>query len=160
MLGLSLLLPALLVADTEPASSPRVIARGPWAYVTASGDEKAQQLVIKSAADLVKNTPFKDRDAEAKVVEKAATAEVAKALKVKDIDWAKQMLVVVTAGTKGSGGYRIEITGLKVKDKELIVSWKLHAPKGAATAALTHPATMALVPRFTGKAVFDPPAKK
>jgi hypothetical protein len=160
MLGLTLIVPALLLADSEPTTTPRVIAQGPWAYVTASGDEKAQQLVIRSAADLVTNTPFKDRDAPKAAVEKAATAELAKALKVKTIDWSKQMLVVVTAGTKGSGGYRLEITGLKLKDKVLTVSWKLEAPKGAATAALTHPAKVALVPRHAGKVAFDPPAKK
>jgi PrcB C-terminal len=158
MLGLTLIVPALFLADAEPEKAPRVIAQGRWAY--AGRDGKAKQLVIKSAADLVANTPFKDRDAPQQVVEKAATAELTKALKVKDIDWSKQMLVVVTAGTRRSGGYRLEITGLKVKDKELVVSWKLHAPKGAATAALTHPATVALVPRHAGKVAFDPPAKK
>jgi len=158
MLGLSLLVPALLLADSEPKQAPRVIAQARWAY--AGRDGKAKQFVIRSAADLVANTPFKDRDAPQQVLEKAATAEVAKALKVKDIDWSKQMLVVVTAGTKRSGGYRVEVTGLKVKDKQLTVAWKLHAPKGAATAALTHPATVALVPRHAGKVAFDPPAKK
>ncbi len=149
-------------ADAEPAPRMKVEASAPWRYGQA--DPKvaggSQQLVLRSAAELVAATPYRDRDALPAVVEKAATADLAGQLKVKQIDWKKQMLLVVTAGTQRSGGYRVEVTGLKVKDNTLTVSWKLHPPKGFATAALTHPGVVVLVPRFTGKVLFDPPAKK
>ena len=48
----------------------------------------------------------------------------------------------------------------KAKDKVLTVAWKLHPPKGFATAAFTHPATVILVPKFAGTVRFDPPGTK
>jgi len=54
----------------------------------------------------------------------------------------------------------VDVTGLEVKDKTLTVKWKLNAPKGAATQAFTHPATVILIERFDDTVKFDPPAGK
>src|SRR5436190_442998 len=92
-----------------------------------------------------------------------ASESAALMLKVKEIDWKTEMLIVVSASTKRSGGYSVEVTGLEVnKDKELIVKWKLNAPgpNQPVTAALTHPAQTILVDRFEGKVVFDPAPPK
>lgn len=154
----SLLLLALTAKPAEPAAKPKVIASASWDYAKAGSDttgKDAQTLVLKTAADLVKVTPFNNLDALPAVVEKQATAALAKALKVKTIDWKTQMLVVVTAGTQPSGGYRVLIKDLAAKDKTLTVKWQLLAPKGAATAVLTHPGAVALVPAHAGKVAFE-----
>ena len=103
------------------------------------------QLVIRSAAQL---------DAALRKAE--SPADLARELKVKEIDWTKQMLVVVSGGTQRKGGYRVEVTGVEVKDGTMTVRWKITPPKGLATNALTHPAEVVLLPQTTGKVVFDP----
>src|SRR5262249_15567416 len=114
-------------------------------------------IVIRSAKELVAAQGGDGEDAE-----KQRTAELAKALKVDNIDWKTQMVVVVTGGVQKTGGYSVEVTGLKVKDKKLTVEWKLNTPKpgGFVTEALTHPARVVLVERFEGAVQFDPPAAK
>ena len=167
MLPITLTALALLAAaDTEPAdaNATKIVARsrGPHARadVKAAGKDKTQ-LVIRSAAELVAAVPmYKDRDALPAAVEMAATADLAKELAVKDIDWTKQMVVVVSDGSKSSGGYRVEVTGLEIKDKTMTVKWKLHSPKGIATRAFTHPSEVVFVPKFAGKVVFDPAKDK
>src|SRR5262245_57422136 len=113
----SLLAGLLFAADVEPAPAMKVQASTPWRYSRADPNVKGggQQLVLRSAAELVAATPFKDQDTPPATTQKTATATLAEQLKVKDIDWKKQMLIVVTAGTQRSGGYRVEVTGLKVK---------------------------------------------
>jgi PrcB C-terminal len=153
----ALLFALLPAADAEPAPAVKVLASSRWGYAKVDTKAKgtdAKQLVIRDAAELVAalNSP-KAAD------EKMANEALAKELKVKAIDWKKEMLVVVTGGSQRSGGYSVEVTGLKAKGDTLTVSWKLNKPKGAATAAFTHPGVVALVPRH--KTVeFDPPAKK
>src|SRR5262249_55600269 len=91
--------------------------------------------------------------------EKALTEEVETAmtgrLKVKAIDWDKQMLLVVSAGEQLALGYRVEVTGVKVKSGVLRVSWKLHEPKRPIRRATSHPGVVVLVPRHKGRVVFE-----
>jgi hypothetical protein len=136
--------------DKPEGKEPKILARGTW---RAAGTKEPQQLVIRSAEELAK--------AAGQPADKAA-AELAKEFKVESIDWKKQMVVVATGGTKSTGGYSVEITDLKVKDGVLTVHWKMNAPKPGSpvTRAITHPAQAALVERFDGKIVFDPPAPK
>jgi hypothetical protein len=136
--------------DKPEGKELKVVARGNW---KAAGAKEPQQLVIRSSEELAK--------AAGQPADKAAE-ELAKAFKVEAIDWKKQMVVVATGGTKSTGGYSVEVTDLKVKDGVLTVHWKLNTPKPGApvTRAITHPAQAALVERFDGKTVFDPPAPK
>lgn len=150
--------PAQVDDKTKNAKTLKVFATAPWSYVRADpdGPRDGQQFVIRTAKELAARPPFSELDARPEVVEKHAAATLAKALKVEAIDWDKQMLVVVTAGVKPTGGYRVEIVGLSDVEKALIVSWQLHAPKGAATQTFTHPAQVALVERYAGdKIVFQ-----
>lgn len=145
--------PASPVAPKEgEAKAPDIIARSP-ARIGVKGGE-ATQLVIRSAEDLAKAMGVEDM---AKAAEMAAQQ-----LKVKEIDFSKQMLIVVSAGTKRTGGYSVEVTGLEMKDKELVVKWKLNtpAPGRPVTQALTHPAQTILVEKFEGKVTFDPAPPK
>jgi PrcB C-terminal len=140
-----------LVAGVDAESADAIIARARWPHarvdVKSPGKDKVQ-LVLRSANELVAAVPG--------AVEKTATGSLAKELKVKDIDWTKQMVVVVSGGSQRTGGYRVEVTALEIKDKTMTVKWKLHAPKGIATQSFTHPAEAVLVPKFAGKVVFDP----
>ena len=147
---LALLAPA--PADRPADKAPAVIARSP-ARIGVRGGEPAQ-LVIRSAEELAKAM---GTDAE------TASAQAARMLKVEKIDWSKQMLLVVSAGTRRTGGYRVEVTDLTLsKDGTLTVKWKLNTPRpgGPVTQAITHPAQTLLVDRFEGKVNFDPPAPK
>ncbi len=69
---------------------------------------------------------------------------------------------LANGGTKRTGGYSVEIAELRLKDNVLTVRWKLHAPKPGSpvTQTITHPVQAALVERFEGKTVFDPPLPK
>jgi hypothetical protein len=142
--------------EADDPKELKIIAKGHWQYVSASpdGDKKGKQHVFRSAAELVAATPFKKLDAPQQVVEKKATEELAKALKVDTIDWAKQMVVVTTAGVKPTGGWKIDIVKATVEGKTCTVTWSLQAPDGIATQAFTHPAVAALVERCDGEVKF------
>lgn len=140
----------------KPAGKVEILAQAPWRFGSTDPDarQKPTRLVIRSAADLVTHTPYRDRDALSQFVEAMATADIAKQLKVKSIDWKKQMLIVVTAGTRPTGGWSVRIQGAAVADGKLEVSSSIAPPKGFATQAFTHPGTMILVERFEGPVVF------
>lgn len=144
----------------DNAKELKIHAKTRWQYVSSApdGDKKGKQFAMRSAAELVANTPFKGRDGTKEAVEKAATEELAKALKVTAIDWSKQMLVVVTGGVKSSGGWRIDISKVAVDGKTASVLWSLSAPEGFATQAFTHPSLVALVDRCEGEVTFIPTA--
>jgi hypothetical protein len=130
----------------EKAGVPRVIASYP-----AELGGHLKNMVIRSADELAK-----DKGGKAKELE----TQLAKLLKVDRIDWDKQMLLVIYGGQHPTGGYRVELDGLDVKDKELVVRWKLIAPKPGAivTQVVTRPALSLLVDRFDGPVRFDPAA--
>lgn len=144
---------AFLVLKDVETKSPTIIAKSASRLAVRGGE--ATQAVYRSGEELAKAMPIDDA---AKASESAALM-----LKVKEIDWKTQMVIVVSAGTKRSGGYSVEVTGLEInKDKELVVKWKLNspAPNQPVTLALTHPAQTILVDRFEGKVVFDPAPPK
>lgn len=136
----------------------KITARAAWPV----RNEKATQLVIHSAEELALAHNIPAKDAREKRFQTAVISDVLLLLKVKAIDWDKQMLVVASAGQKPTGGYRVEITSLAVKDGTLTVRWKLHSPAKDAivTQALTYPGEMVLVDRYVGNVKFDPPARQ
>ena len=139
----------------KDAGTPvKILCRATWRASTKPG-AAAQQLVIRSEADFAKAVGA-GNDA------KAALDNLKMQMKVDQIDWQKQMLIVVTAGAQRTGGYRLEILGAFAKGDTLTVRWKLHAPKPTdfVTMAFTHPAETVLVESTAGKVVFDPPAPK
>jgi hypothetical protein len=138
---------AVKAPEKARPKAPKIIARTNW------GAPTPKQLVIRSADELARafGKPGKGKE---------ATKQVAKLFKVDSIDWKKQMVILITAGTKRSGGYSVEVKELKVADKTLTVRWKLNEPKGAAIAVITMPGQAVLVDRFAGKVKFDPAAPK
>jgi dipeptidyl aminopeptidase/acylaminoacyl peptidase len=95
-------------------------------------------------------------------VQQDATKKLARLFKRDTIDWDKQMLLIAEVGQRKTGGYRVEFTGLDVKDKVLTVKWQLKAPgpDSIVTQVISHPGALALVERFDGEIRFDPPADK
>jgi len=144
------------IAVAQAGKSLKIIAKGPWQYVSANPNspKEGQRFLIRSAAELTTRPPWNQLDAPAQVVEKQATAALAKALKVDTIDWKTQMLVVVTGGVKPTGGWRIDVQSVEAGDKEVVVNWSLTPPQGFATQAFTHPAQLALVERAEGTPKF------
>ncbi len=147
----------LLAADAEPAAPVKVLAKGEWRHGGVNG-KKA--LVILKAEDLANLLPYSNLDAPPAAVGRMAAADLAADMGVKSIDWSKQMAVILLTGEAGSGGYTVEVTKLKAEKGTLTVSWKRTAPAGAADSVITHPSLAVLLPRFTGKVVFDPPLGK
>ena len=142
----AVLILSLFAADVE--KPVKIEASGPWLFAkvdTGAKGSDAKQLVLRSADDFAREAGNSPKVAE----------QLNKALKVKAIDWDKQMLLVVTAGTKRSGGFRVEITDVKSKGDTLHVSYKVTPPKGAATRAVTHPGAVVVVPKHKGKVVFE-----
>jgi hypothetical protein len=142
---------------SEAAMEMKIIAQGSW---HAAGKDEPHQLVIRSAEELAKAAGL-DKPEDEKT-QKKATETVAKALKIDDIDWKKQMILVVSGGMKRTGGFKIEIGKIDVADNTMTVRWKLitPGPRSPVTATITHPAQTIVVERFEGKVLFDPPGAK
>ncbi len=140
----------------------KILARASWPYGQATPDaaKKGELAVIRSAAELTNRSPWNQLDAPPQAVEKMATAQVAKLLKVPDVDWKKQMLILVTAGPRSSGGWKVHIDAVKVVGKSVKVEYTITPPAGFATAAFTHPGEVVLVERFDGPVVFAESPKK
>lgn len=138
--------------------APKILARGVWPV----REDKPSQHVLRNAQELAIALGVEAKDAKERRFQNDAEADTAKLLKVKAIDWNKQMLLVVTAGAQRTGGYRVEIESLHVKDGTLIVGWKLYAPSPgtSVTQAISYPKQMILVDHFAGRVQFDPPIEK
>jgi hypothetical protein len=153
-----------LVAQPKDATEKRegdrdlkILARGVWPV----RETKPAQRVIRNGEELALAHGIDPEHAREMRMQTAAAKDVAALLKVKGIDWSKQMLIVVAAGTKPTGGYSVEVLTLPVRERTLTVNWRLNSPSpdSAVTSALTYPAQMVLVERFTGQVKFDPPLK-
>jgi hypothetical protein len=149
MLTLTLtLLAALPVAgdkkDAGKTAEPKIYAKTPIGVIYKS-------VAVKSSAELSFLTP-------SNAPAGADAAALARVLKVDSIDWKKQMVIVVYGGEKPTGGYSMQVKSLEIKDKKLIVHWKLISPGPGSivTQAITHPSLTILVDRFDGEVVFDP----
>ncbi len=154
----------LITGATQPAEGMelKVLARATWPHgkVDVNAQNKKDLAVIRSAAELTARSPWSDLDALPQIVEKMAVAQVAKLLNVPDIDWNKKMLVLVTAGSKSSGGWKVNIDTVKVTGKSLKVEYSVMPPSGASTDAFTHPGQVVLVDRFDGPVTFVESVKK
>jgi hypothetical protein len=143
--------PARLMTDKAAAALQArdgILARTNWqpARVQRTG---RQTLVIRSGAELAKLMRVTGDDAE-----RSATELVARRLGVQTIDWNKHMLLSVSAGLKTNEADQLSVTRVQVKDKDLVVSFRLLAPAGGA-AGFGFPAETVLVDRFEGNVRFD-----
>jgi hypothetical protein len=74
-----------------------------------------------------------------------------------EIDFAKESVLFVSAGRKNTGGYAIEITGLKAAGKatEVTVATREPKPGGFNIQALTAPYHIVVVPKLEGDVKFQ-----
>jgi hypothetical protein len=143
--------PARLLTDKAVAvlqARDGILARTSW---QPEGVQRGrlQTLVIRDGADLARLMRISGDEAE-----RAATEALARRLSVPAIDWNKHMVVVVSAGLKAADADRLTITIVAVKEKELVVSYKMEAPSSGA-AGFGFPAETVLVERFAGPARFE-----
>ena len=84
-----------------------------------------------------------------------AAARYAKALGVKEIDFARQMVVGVSGGVQPAGA-GVAVTKVEADAKgDLTVTWKLlPAQPGAPGGGIAHPAAVILIDRTTGAVKF------
>ncbi len=159
-----------LLADPEPATPVKVLARGEWARPEWNAVKGGKGLVIRSDDDLLAATPHGTRgagpdltipDARREMLEKLVSAEL-KAGKgaFTGLDWKKHTAIAILAGPKPHTGFRAEITSVAEEKGVLRVKWKLHELKGPAGRTESHPSACVLIPRHDGKVIFDPPFPK
>jgi hypothetical protein len=140
-----------LVGDKKEvgkSAEPKIFAKTPTGVIY-------QSVAVRSSKELSLLTP-------SNAPAGADAAALAKVLKVDAIDWKKQMVIVVYGGEKPTGGYSVEVKSLEIKDKKLVVRWKLKSPGADDIVAqvITYPSLTILVDRFDGEVVFDPAGAK
>ena len=105
-----------------------------------SGIDRAEQLVVRS-------------DAEYKSLwQRHAPGRPAPA-----VDFAKQMVVAVFLGSRPSGGYQVQISGVRSEGDALVVQWSETRPAAGQAAAqvMTAPSHIVSVPRHAGNVRFE-----
>jgi hypothetical protein len=105
----------------------------------ASGLQTARQVTVRTAAEW-----------------KALWKEHAPAEKMPAIDFGKEMIVGVFLGTKPSTGHEVEIVGVRMEGKDLVVEYVQKQPGRGTMAAqiLTEPYHLVSVPQHTGAVLF------
>jgi hypothetical protein len=117
------------------------------AHVSLNINAPAQQLVIKSAADLQAQTGLTE-------------AQLDRYLGVSSINWSSQMLVMVSQGHGAYGAFspHVKITDLSISGGTLTVDWHLERPNPNQIfpmyMMITDPAELVLVQRFDGPVQF------
>ena len=73
------------------------------------------------------------------------------------VDFAKNMVVAVFLGSRPTGGFAVEITGVESEGEATVVRWaeRKPAPGQMASQVLTAPSFMATVPRRDGPVRFE-----
>ena len=152
-----MLLACLFLADPEPKAEPKFVFKiqgaGSYPWTQFLG---AKNIAIRNADELVAASTHSMSRATNEARRENATREICEALKVKDIDWSKQMLLVVSMGERATGGYNIAIVSAAEEKGTLKVTYKtkVPGPDEAVTQAFTYPSQVVLVPKFAGKIEF------
>jgi hypothetical protein len=73
------------------------------------------------------------------------------------VDFSKNMVVAVFLGSRPSGGFQVQITGVRTDDKGLVVQWSERRPGRDQMAAqvMTSPSHIVTVPRHDGPVRFE-----
>lgn len=122
-------------------------------WLPARRTVQPQMFVIRDAATLAQVSGMAGSGAEA-----AAEKSLCQLLEIKpgttgvtNIDWKRQMVLVISGGIQPSGGAKVEVTRLTLQEKGLDVTWKL---VGQAGGVGLPPTETLLVPRFEGEIRF------
>jgi hypothetical protein len=73
------------------------------------------------------------------------------------VDFSKNMVLAVFLGSRPSGGYQVQITGVRSEGDTLVVEWSESRPGPGQVAAqvMTSPAHIVTVPRHSGDVRFE-----
>lgn len=133
------------------ATTPSI---GPLAF-----QEKGGHLTVRNAEDLLPGRGCSNTIKQRQVRQE----ELAKILRVKEINWTRQMVLAIDGGTftsdEESDALRIEIVSLQVVDKTLTVAWRLRRPLAKRVTA-QRPKALVLVDRWDGPVEFREAAAK
>ena len=123
---------ALASAQAPPPFS--TVAKG-----DASGQQTAKQVTVRTAAEW-----------------KVLWKDHAPTEKMPNVDFAKNMVVGIFLGTKPSAGHEVEIVGVRMQEKDLIVEYAQKQPGRGTMAAqiLTEPYHLVAVAKHTGPVRF------
>jgi hypothetical protein len=105
----------------------------------ASGQQTARQVIVRTAAEW-----------------KALWKDHAPTEKMPGVDFAKHMVVGIFLGSKPSAGHEVEIVGVRMQEKDLIVEYVQKQPGRGMMAAqiLTEPYHLVSVPAHAGTVRF------
>lgn len=117
-----------------------------------------QEWVIRNYSDLI-DPRLRAPEHVLERMRQEQAARYAKALKVKQIDWDKQMIIGVSGGVLPAGS-NVEITRIdQNNDKSLTVHWRLHEVPVKSAKGIIHPAQVVLVERTMGEVKFKQEAE-
>jgi hypothetical protein len=149
--------------DKDPPAAGtelKVLARALWPDGWPP-EAPRREWVVRGPADLIDRRLAAPEEVLERL-RREALARYTKALGVDGIDFARQMVVGVSAGVRPTGS-RVEVTGVEVDagGKAMTVRWRVRGPKpGAKPDGIAHPAEVILVEPFTGPVRFrEQPAK-
>ena len=127
------LLTAMLSAQT-PVPSFTEVAKG-----NSSGQQDAKQVTARTAAEW-----------------SALWKSHAPTVMMPAVDFTKHMVVGIFLGTKPSDGHQVEIVGVRMQEKDLIVEYVQRQPGRGTMAAqiLTEPYHLVAVPKHAGTVRF------
>lgn len=123
-----------MMSAQAPVPSFTEVAKG-----NASEQQDARQVTVRTAAEW--NTLWKSH---------------APAAKMPAVDFTKQMVVGIFLGTKPSDGHQVEIVGVRMQEKDLIVEYVQRQPGRGTMAAqiLTEPYHLVAVAKHPGPVRF------
>lgn len=151
------MMPTTLRAD-EPMELKIIASASDPDPVLVRLKQENSGVVLRSAQELVAHSSKADSAKDA-AIQKAMESELAKRLKLENIDWSKQMVLAVQGhATKGEYG-TIRFGPPKIDGKVLTVSWK-QEHRVTRLATVGPPTGFALVERSEGDVKFIAPAKK
>ena len=142
-------------ANAAPGDDVAILARGAWPFAKAdpTGPRTARGWIIRTENELLEAAgPLP-----AAIAPKALLADLAKRLKIDEIDFNKHTLIVVSSGVKNTGGHRVEITRVEKGAKGNVAHWLATGPKGGfVTQAFTHPTAVVIISKLDGPILFEP----
>lgn len=129
-LGVAGLMLALALGVSAADDGVRTLARG-----SQSGIKKAERVTAQTQEEW---TALWKRHAG-----EAAAADAPK------VDWSKEMVLGAFLGSRTTGGYAVQIAGVKEQAGKLVVQVETRSPKpgGFVTQAITSPFHLAAVPK-------------
>lgn len=150
--------PAAEPEDWKVIAKVTSVADKPAIPLSFSKDkEKAEHgLVFRGPADLATRYVTDPKKASDPAEQAAAVGWAAKLLKVDKIEWTKQMLLAISAGTNATP-HEVRLVSLRADQGVLTVTWDTVPKTGT---GLSDPRALVLVPRFDGEVRFVRAEKK